>query len=243
MDPKSLTPNLLIFDTAQAAAEACGADTLKLLEQARAERLVATLAVSGGNTPKVMFQWMAKQSFDWTSIHIFQVDERCVPPDHELSNFRMTKAALLDAIKIDAAQVHRIQGELPPDEAAHLYVEDIRRILKLGAGELPAFDVIQRGMGPDGHTASLFPGGPLISNHTDIAAAVDVDKTYIDKAMRWRVTLLPGVLERARHTLNLVTGPDKADALHKVLRGPRDLFALPAQLDSPGTTWYTDQSL
>ena len=237
-----MDPSILTFDTPLAAAEACGDCTLEILDQARKERGVATVAVSGGSTPRLMFQSMAKRSFDWKNIHIFQVDERCVPPDHQLSNFRMTKAALLDAIRIDPGQIHRIAGELPREEAARLYVDDIRRAFRLQSGELPVFDVIQRGMGPDGHTASLFPGEPLIADRTSIAAPVDVDKPYIDKAMRYRVTLLRGVLEAARHTLCLVTGPDKADALHKIFRGPHDLSQIPSQIASTDTVWYIDKA-
>lgn len=237
-----MDPSILTFDTPLAAAEACGDRTLELLDQARKARGMATVAVSGGSTPRLMFQHMAKRSFDWNGVHIFQVDERCVPPDHHLSNFRMTKESLLDSIKIDASQVHRIQGELPREEGARLYIDDIRRTLKPADGVLPVFDVIQRGMGPDAHTASLFPGEPLIANRAGIAAAVDVDKPYIDKEMRYRVTLLPGVLEIARHTLCLATGPDKADALHKVLRGPRDPFQYPSQIASPDMVWYTDKA-
>jgi 6-phosphogluconolactonase len=189
-----------------------------------------------------MFQSMAKRTFDWSKVHIFQVDERCVPPGNQVSNFRMTKESLLDAVPIAESRIHRIAGELPREEGARLYIEDIRRSFKLSPGELPVFDVIQRGMGPDGHTASLFPGEPLIGDRTGIAAAVDVDKPYIDKVMRYRVTLLPGVLERARHTLCLATGPDKAESLKKVLKGPSDPFAFPSQIASPDTVWYIDKA-
>ena len=237
-----MDPTTLIFDTPLAAAVACGDRTLELLDQARRERGMATLAVSGGSTPRLMFQSMAKRSFAWSNVHIFQVDERCVPPGNAASNFRMTKESLLDAVSIPQSNFHRIAGELAPDEAARLYVDDIRLTFHLGPGELPAFDVIQRGMGPDGHTASLFPGEPLIGEHIGIAAAVDVDKPYIDKVMRHRITLLPGVLERARHTLCLATGPDKAEALHKVLRGAFDPFSFPAQIASPDTVWYLDKA-
>ena len=237
-----MDPTILTFDTPLAAAEACGDRTLEILEKARKERGIGTVAVSGGGTPKLMFQHMAKSGFDWTNVHIFQVDERCVPPDHQVSNFRMTKESLLDAIKIDTGQIHRNKGELPREEGAKLYIEDLVRTFKLGAGELPVFDVMQRGMGPDSHTASLFPGEALIGDRTGIAAAVDVDKPYIDKVMRYRVTLLPGVLERARHTLCLATGPDKAEALRKVLRGPRDPFQWPSQISSPDMAWYIDKA-
>src|SRR5580658_5637759 len=134
-----MDPSILTFDTPLAAAEACGDRTLEILGKARGERGIATLAVSGGSTPRLMFQHMAKSGFDWSNVHIFQVDERCVPPDHELSNFRMTKESLLDAVPIPANQIHRIDGELPPEEGSRLYVDDIRQTFNLAGGELPVF--------------------------------------------------------------------------------------------------------
>jgi 6-phosphogluconolactonase len=232
-----MDPEILTFDDATAAANACGDKILEILDRARRERGRATLAVSGGSTPRLMFQWMAKRSFDWSNVQLFQVDERCVPPDHELSNFRMTRESLLDSAGIGENQFHRIRGELTPEEAARLYGEQVRESFHLALGELPVFDAIQRGMGPDGHTASLFPGEPMIGDRTGIAAAV-----YVKKMMQHRVTLLPGVLERARHTLCLVTGADKAEALHKVLRGPFDPMNVPSQIASPDMAWYIDKT-
>jgi len=118
MDPKILT-----FETPLAAAEACGDRTLEILEKASRDREIATLAVSGGGTPRMMFQHMAKAAFDWSKVHIFQVDERCVPPDNAVSNFRMTKESLLDAVPIEQSRIHRIAGELAPEEGARLYIE------------------------------------------------------------------------------------------------------------------------
>jgi 6-phosphogluconolactonase len=141
-----MDPAILIFETPLEAAVACGDRTLEILDQARKIRGRATLAVSGGSTPRLMFEAMAKRGFDWSGIEIFQVDERCVPPDSPLNNFRMIRESLLNAIRIDEAQVHRIRGELPPDEAAQIYEEEIRRSFRLSADELPAFDVIQRGL-------------------------------------------------------------------------------------------------
>jgi 6-phosphogluconolactonase len=232
-----MDPAILIFDTAQAAAEACGDRTLEILGEARRVRAIATLAVSGGSTPRMMFQAMAQRAFDWRGVQIFQVDERCVPPDHELSNFRMTREALLAGGSIAVEQFHRIQGELTPAEAAEICADDIRLSFGLHAGELPVFDVIQRGMGPDGHTASLFPGEPLIEDRTGIAAAV-----WVEKMKQHRVTLLPGVLERARYTLCLATGAEKADALRRVLHGSYDPKQTPAQIKSPETIWYVDRN-
>ncbi len=232
-----MDPAVLIFESAQAAAEACGARTLEILERARRERGVATLAVSGGNTPKLMFQAMAKRRFDWSGVQLFQVDERCVPADDAQSNFRMIRESLLLPGGIDESRFHRVRTELPPAEAARIYAEEIRRTMNLREGELPAFDVIQRGMGPDAHTASLFPGEPLIEDHTGIAAAV-----WVEKFQQHRVTLLPGVLEHARSTLCLATGAEKAEALRAVLRGTLDPVHTPSQIASPDTAWYIDES-
>lgn len=235
MDTRSVEAQVLTFATGREAAEACGARTFELLAAARRERGSASLAVSGGSTPRVMFQWMAAQPFDWSRIGIFQVDERCFPPDHEQSNYRMLKEALLDPAAIPAGQVHRVRGELPPAEAARVYTEEVRAALRLHPGELPVFDVIQRGMGPDAHTASLFPGEPMISDLTGLAAAL-----WVEKMGQHRVTLLRGVLERARATLCLATGTDKAAALKSVLREPFDPLRFPAQISSPGTVWFVD---
>jgi len=219
------------------AADACGAAIFDLLAAARKDRGSASLAVSGGSTPRIMFEWMAKQPFDWNGIDLFWVDERCVPTDNSQSNYRMTRESLLDHVPLAPVQIHRIRTELIPDEAAIAYADDISRTFRLRPGELPAFDVLQRGMGPDAHTASLFPGEPLIENQTGIAAAV-----WVGKFKQHRVTLLPGVLEKARHTLCLVTGADKAEGLERVLRGPRDTLHVPSQIASPEMTWFIDEA-
>jgi 6-phosphogluconolactonase len=231
------TPRILKYPAPREAAEACGARTFELLEAARRARGAASLAVSGGSTPRIMFEWMAKQPFDWSGVHIFPVDERCVPPGHQQSNYRMLRESLLDAAQIPEEQVHRVLGERDPADAARLYIETIRGILNLGPNELPAFDVIQRGMGPDAHTASLFPGEPAINDRTGLAAAL-----WVEKMQQHRVTLLRGVLEKAKTTLLLVSGPDKAEALHHVLRDPFDPLRFPCQIASPEMNWYIDEA-
>jgi 6-phosphogluconolactonase len=149
----------------------------------------------------------------------------------------MTRESLLDAGHIPATQIHRVKTELIPDEAALDYAAEIEKLFRLEAGELPAFDVLQRGMGPDMHTASLFPGEPLILNHTGIAATV-----WVEKFHQHRVTLLPGVLEKARHTLCLVTGADKAPGLKQVLHGEHDPLHVPSQISSPEMIWFIDDA-
>ncbi len=224
---------VLRYPDSVAAAEACGRDILDLLAEAIAARKTATLAISGGTSPKPMFELFAKSGFRWEQVHIFWVDERCVPPTDSQSNFRMANETWLAPAKVPAANIHRVPTELEPHEAARKYAEDVRNSLPF---DLP-FDVIHRGMGPDGHTASLFPGEPLIADHEGIAAAV-----WVEKMHQWRVTLLPGVLEAARNTVVFAPGADKAAALKAVLQGPYDPMKWPAQIGAldANVTWYLD---
>ena len=119
-----------------------------------------------------MFEIFSRTSFEWERVHLFWVDERAVPPTDAQSNFKFTQDAWLGHADFPPANIHRVQAELAPAEAAARYVQDIQKFFGLAAGELPRFDAIHRGMGPDAHTASLFPGEPLIENRADIAAAV-----------------------------------------------------------------------
>jgi 6-phosphogluconolactonase len=225
--------NVLRYRDAASAAAACGQDILDLLADAIGNRKRATLAISGGTSPRPMFELLAKSGFRWELVQIYWVDERCVPPSDSQSNFRMANETWLAPAKVPSANIHRVPTELEPHEAVRKYAEDVRNSLPF---DLP-FDVIHRGMGPDGHTASLFPGEPLIADHEGIAAAV-----WVEKMHQWRVTLLPRVLEAARNTVVLATGADKAEALAAVLRGPYDPMKWPAQIGARGgnATWYLD---
>jgi len=235
-----MTAQSFVYESADAASEACARKVLELFRLALATQPRVTFAVSGGTTPKRMFADMAQSGFDWTKVHLFWVDERCVPPTDSQSNYKLAKDHFIDAAHFPAANVHRIQGELAPTEAANLYAADIRSFFDLSPGALPHFDVVHRGMGPDAHTASLFPGEPLIDDHKNLAGAV-----YVEKFHQWRVTLLPGVLEAARHTLMLAAGPDKAEPLHSVLHDPYDPKRYPAQIttyDGEGVMWFLDKA-
>jgi 6-phosphogluconolactonase len=208
-------------------------EVLKSIEQ-------PTLAISGGKTPTPMFEDLSKSDLDWSRIHIFWVDERCVPPSDDRSNFKEANQSLLIPAKVPRENIHRILGELDPAEAAETYVADIKRFFELKPGQLPVFDVLHRGMGPDAHTASLFPGEPLIRNQSDIAAHVWVEKMKMD-----RITLLPGVLDAARHTVLQVTGTDKASSVHDVLYGPEDPLKYPCQIATRGSNkavWFLDKA-
>jgi len=174
-------------------------------------RKFATLAISGGSTPKLLFARLAASGFSWDRVHLFWVDEAHGAATDPASNYKLAYDHLIGPAHIAPHQVHRIVGELPPEAAAEKYTQEIRDFFRLQKGELPKFDVVHRGIGPDAHTASLFPGEPLIDDLQGIASAV-----YAPQFKQWRVTLLPGVLLAARHTVFLVCGADKSGS-----RAPR----------------------
>ncbi len=231
---------LQIAENEQAAANGCAASLLDAIREVLAASPVARIAISGGSTPKLMFQVLAKTPFSWSQVHIFWVDERCVPPTDPESNYKLAAETFLQPAGVPSENIHRIQGELEPAEGAARYAEEIRIAFGLKNGELPAFDVIHRGMGDDAHTASLFPGEPLIADRTGISAGF-----YVEKMKMNRVTLLPGVLLAAKKTLMLAAGPAKAEPLFQVLRGPLDLFRFPCQLgtrNADNTVWFIDRA-
>jgi 6-phosphogluconolactonase len=224
---------------ATAAAEACAHHVTNLLEEVLSGQEFVTLVVSGGSTPKMLFQKLVASKFRWDHVHLFWVDERMVPPTDPASNYKLADDYLIKPAHIPHRQVHRICGEMAPKTAAARYVEEIRDFFGLEEGEMPRFDVVHRGMGPDAHSASLFPGEPLIDDREGIAAAV-----FVPKFNQWRVTLLPGALLAAKHNVFLVTGPDKAEAVRAVFREEYDPKQYPAQIASHhgrGVTWFLDE--
>ncbi len=233
----SASPQLRISKSAQAAADSCSTYLLQSFEEYLKTQPFATIALSGGSTPKLLFAKLAEADFDWRRVHFFWVDERCVPPTDKDSNFKLAQDILLGPAGVPESNIHRIYGELPPSEGAAKYIHDIKEFFHLPDGELPSFDLLHRGMGPDAHTASLFPGEPLIKNQTDIAANV-----WVEKFKMHRVTLLPGVLTAAKETVLQVGGEDKADAVRSVLTGEEDHMRYPCQIASrdPKAVWFLD---
>jgi 6-phosphogluconolactonase len=224
------------FANADAAATACAQQILDWLREVLESRKLASVAISGGSSPRKMFEIFAHTRFEWERVHLFWVDERAVPPTDAQSNFKFAQDAWLKPGNFPAPNIHRVLAELDPAEAAARYVEDIQRFFGLAAGEIPHFDVIHRGMGPDAHTASLFPGEPLIENRSGIAAAV-----WVEKLKQWRITLLPGVLLAGCNTALLVAGADKTAALRSVISEPFDPLRYPAQIAlGQRTVWFVD---
>jgi 6-phosphogluconolactonase len=189
----------------------------------------STSATSGPAAPADIAAAAAGPVIDWAHVQLFFGDERHVPPDHPDSNYRMVKEALLAHAPIPDANVYRIRTELPDaGDAAADYAQTLRRVFDVASGEWPRFDLVLLGLGPDGHTASLFPDTPVLHERSRMVAAV-----WVASMQTWRVTLTPPVLNHARTVLFLVSGAEKAETVHAVLEGPADPERLPAQLIAP----------
>jgi 6-phosphogluconolactonase len=203
-------------------------------ERAVAARGRAHIAISGGSTPKATFALLADTSqpwrarMPWSHLDLWWVDERCVPPDDPDSNYRMTREAMLDHVPLKPEQIHRIEGELEPEAAAARYESELRHSFRLEGAELPRFDVVQLGMGPDGHTASLFPHTQALSELGRLAVA-----NHVENKDAWRVTLTWPVINRGSQVFFLIGGADKAQILNEVFTGPRHVERLPSQLINP----------
>jgi 6-phosphogluconolactonase len=197
-------------------------------------RGVARVAISGGTTPKAMFALLADRSapyfaqVPWEKLELFWVDERCVPPTDEESNYRMTDEAMLAHVPLAAERVHRMEGELEPAVAAERYEAVVRAVFGLQGAELPVFDLVLLGMGSDGHTASLFP-------HTEALHEVKrlVVANHVLQKETWRVTLTAPVINHGREVAFLIEGAGKAQVVHDVFLGPYDPEAKPSQLVRP----------
>jgi 6-phosphogluconolactonase len=223
-----------VLATPEGMADAAADRIADLAASAISERGRFTVALSGGSTPEPVYRRLAREphsgSIDWSRVEVFWGDERCVPPDHEDSNYRLARRALLDEVAIPATAVHRIRGELPPVEAARRYEREIRRVL----AEDGRFDLIMLGLGPDGHTASLFPGTSAVLERRRAVVAVRVEK--LDA---WRVTMTLPLINEARHVVFLVSGSRKAEAVRRVLADEE----LPAARVDPRQgrlTWLLD---
>ncbi len=226
--------------TAEAAASDAAQFILAILRRAVENRGSAAIALSGGSSPKALFRGLANAKFDWNGVHFFWVDERAVPPTHADSNYRLARELLLEPARIPSPQIHRIQAELGPEEAARRYVAEIRSFFRLSAEDLPHFDVVHLGVGPDGHTASLFPGGPLLEDRSGIAAAV-----YVEKLKNWRITLLPGVLLRAGQIVFFAPGEEKREILQRIWGPEYNPGRWPAQLidrEGKNVAWFVDRA-
>jgi len=202
-----------------------------------------TAALSGGVTPRLFYQILGSPALagriPWNYIHLFQVDERCVPPDHPDSNYRMIREALLDHADIPAGNFHRMQAEQADlVQAACDYAQELARVLHPNDGDRPRLDMVFLGMGPDGHTASLFPGTSALAEQN-----VWVRPNHVERLGMRRLTMTLPLLNAAARVIFLVAGADKAEGIRKVLEGPPS--QLPAQRIQPvdgSLSWFLDEA-
>lgn len=214
------------------------------------ERLAkgGTVALAGGSTPLQMYRLLAGSPLDWSAIRIFWSDERLVAPDHADSNVHMAREALLDHVSIPPGNIHAPRTDLlAPPLVARVYESDVRGVVGGVSGGggggrgMPRFDLILLGMGPDAHTASLFPGSPAVRERERLVVAIlDAPKPPCE-----RITFTPGLINAARCVVVLVAGAEKAAALKEVFEGPNDPDRYPAQTIAPEDgelIWLVDEA-
>lgn len=205
-----------------------------------------TVVLSGGSTPKGLYSLLAtdpilRVRIPWGKCCFFWGDERHVGPEHSASNFRMVREALLSKLPVEPGGVFRIRGELPdPLKAAREYEQVLREFFHLEGQQLPRFDLLLLGLGPDGHTASLFPESEALFEKRQLLTA-----NWVKKLTSYRFTMTIPVLNNAKRVIFMVCGEDKARALKAVLEGPAHPEQLPAQFINPVSgklLWYVDRT-
>ena len=201
-----------------------------------------SVALSGGSTPKKLYSLLGKPEFStripWRGVHLFWSDERCVPPGDPKSNYGMVQEVLLRKIPVPARNVHRVRGEISPEQAAAEYDSVLRASFGIGPKKLPRFDLVLLGLGEDGHTASLFPGSAALDEHKHLATA-----PYVEPLHTYRVTLTLPVLNHAAAIAFLVAGERKRSAVSRVVHHPDERGRMPAQRVRPADgrlLWFLD---
>lgn len=237
-------PSIEILPDPAALAQRAADQFAGLAEYAIRKRGRFVVALSGGSTPKAMNALLAAppyaEQIDWSQVFVFWGDERCVPPEHTESNYRMARETLLQLVPVPDVNVHRIQGELAPERAARAYEDELRAFFGAAA---PRFDLLLLGLGDDGHTASLFPGTPGVHERQRWAVPVKHDSPPLPLVDR--VTLTPPVLNAAANVTFLAAGAGKAERLQQVLRDPYNPDRLPAQVVRPKDgklLWLVDEA-
>jgi 6-phosphogluconolactonase len=193
-----------------------------------------SLVLSGGSTPKALYELLASEPYrsqlNWSKVEVYFGDERCVPPDHADSNFLMAHNAMLSKLPIPECNIHRMRGEIPPEQAAAEYGEMLKGKFR-DAGP----DLVLLGMGDDGHTASLFPGTTALTETQHRCVA-----NYVEKLNAWRITMTYPFLNKAAEVMMLITGVAKARVLEEVLEGPRGKYPIQGIQPHGKLTWLLD---
>jgi 6-phosphogluconolactonase len=236
------SPEIVVFDTAEEVARAAAERFVEDARNAVEREGRFSVALSGGSTPRLMYQLLASDEFkervDWTKTHIFFGDERCVPPTSADSNYRMADEALLSRVPLPPQNIHRMMGVGDAAANARLYEDELQTFFAGAAW--PRFDLVLLGMGDDGHTASLFPASGALADERAWVVA-----NWVEKLNAYRITLTAAAINQAAHVLFLVTGAGKAERVAEVIKGARDGARLPAQLIRPlngRLEWFLDRA-
>jgi 6-phosphogluconolactonase len=232
-----MKPEQKILSDAASLIEAAAEHFVATARAAIAKRGVFYVALAGGSTPKGLYQKLATSPYieqiDWSRVHLFFGDERCVAPTHDDSNFKMARLAMIDLIPIPADNVHRMQTESgEPAEVATRYASTIEQVME-GA----PFDLVLLGLGPDGHIASLFPETPALTVTDSLTTAV-----YVEKFDSWRVTVTYPVINAARQVIVFIAGEAKAAIVSDITS--QAVSGLPVQSLAPENDyyWFMDQA-
>lgn len=229
---------LTVADTDQRLTAVAAERVTACIEHAIAVHGSAVVSLTGGTTPKRLYEALADRAapwrarIDWPRVHLFWGDERHVPPDHPDSNYRMTNDALVKHVPIPPSHVHRMQGELADAEHAAVDYEAALRTGFAAAGRRDlTFDLMLLGMGDDAHIASIFPGSPLLAEGVSfMPQRPRVAAVWAPHLNAWRITLTPAAILASQTIVMLVAGETKASAVHAAIEAPLDVVRHPAQL-------------
>lgn len=236
-------PTVTVLDDAEALADAAASVVVCAAAEAVDAHGRFTIALAGGQTPVLTYAKLAapphRDRVDWAHVRVFFGDERVVPPDHPESNYRMAHETLLSKVPIPPTQIWRIRGEMEdPEAAAAEYAKALAEAFGTRRGELPRVDLVLLGLGVDGHTASLFPGSPVLREVFRTVAAVHAGAAAIPQ----RLTLTLPVLNAAARVAFLVAGTEKAKVLKRVLGEPPTLPAALVRPEHGRLVWLVDRA-
>ena len=236
-----MNPVIKIFPSPTELAEALALEIVNKITETGNAGLLFSIALSGGNTPKLLFSVLGDKfadSVNWNNVHFFWVDERCVPPDNKDSNFGMTQEALFSKIRIPGSNIHRIKGEDNPEKESIRYSGELNNFI-VKRNDLPYFNVVLLGIGEDGHTASIFPGNEYLfkSGKLCMTAAHPVSGQI-------RITLTGEVINNSENVFFMVTGKNKASIVEKILDDKGPVKQFPASFVNPADGnlfWFIDK--
>ncbi len=235
------TPEINVFESPAELFQAGAAQFVELANAAVKDHGKFSVALSGGSTPRALFSLLAgplAAQVPWQKIIFFWGDERHVPPDHSDSNYRMANEALLSKVPVLAENIYRVHAEnANADAAALAYEQDLRKAFHLSPGEIPRFDLIHLGIGPDGHTASLFPSSQALNERNRLVVA-----NWVEKFKTHRITFTYPVLNASAYVTFLAAGKDKAEAVHGIVDNGENLPASLVQPENGRLVWFLDRA-